>query len=150
MRGAAATLITLGLVAGSAPPASQTAPKPVSVAGKWVMTLETEAFTATTALELKQDGETLTGTYTGRYGAFALAGKIKERALEFAFKMTAEGMEVLMAFTGEVAADGETIKGRASLGELGDATWSAKREKGSYLERGTTLAGSYLARGTTP
>ncbi len=110
--------------------AAQTPPKPApSIAGKWAVTLETETFTANTALELKQDGEKITGTYTGRYGAFPLTGKIKDRALEFSFKMNAEGTDVVMAFAGEVAVDGQTMKGRATLGEMGDATWTAKKEK---------------------
>jgi hypothetical protein len=105
------------------------APKPtaVSIAGKWTMTLELEAFTATPALEFKQDGEKITGTYTGRYGAFPFAGTLKDRALAFAFKMNAEGTEIQMSFTGEVAADGKTMKGRVTLSELGDGTWSAAR-----------------------
>ena len=41
------------------------------VTGKWTMALEMSQGTATPTLELKQDGEKLTGTYTGRYGEFA-------------------------------------------------------------------------------
>jgi hypothetical protein len=105
-------------------------PPPANVAGKWTMALEMEMGTATTALELKQDGAKLTGTYTGRYGSFPLTGTVKERAIEFAFKMNADGTEVDMAFSGEVAADGQTMKGRAELGGgLGEAGWSAKRAK---------------------
>lgn len=104
-------------------------PAPVNITGKWTMTLETEAFTATPALEFKQDGAKFTGTYTGRYGTYPFQGALKERALEFSFKMSAEGTDVEMWFGGEVAADGQTMKGRGSLTGLGDATWSAKKEK---------------------
>jgi len=100
-----------------------------NVAGKWAMTLEMSMGTGTPVLELKQDGEKITGTYTGRYGTFPLEGKLKEQTIEFWFTMNAEGQSVSMSFTGEVAADGQTMKGQATLGELGDATWSAKREK---------------------
>lgn len=92
------------------------------------MTLELETFTATPALEFKQDGEKITGTYTGRYGAFPFEGKLKDRALAFAFKMNAEGADIQMSFTGEVAADGKTIKGRVTLSELGEGSWTAKRD----------------------
>jgi hypothetical protein len=124
--------LVVGVILGAAAvaAAAQTPSKPApNVTGKWTLTLETEAFTANPTLELKQDAEKLTGSYTGRYGAFPLTGKIKDRALEFSFKMNAEGMEVVMAFAGEVAADGQTMKGKATLGEMGDATWTAKREK---------------------
>ena len=111
--------------------AAQEAPKtaPPSIAGKWALTLVTEAFTATTALELKQEGEKITGTYTGRYGSFPLEGTLKGRALEFAFTMNADGTPTAMSFAGEVAADGQTMKGKATLGEMGEATWTAARPK---------------------
>ena len=102
---------------------------PASVAGKWAMTLEMSMGTGTPTLELKQDGEKITGTYTGRYGTFALEGAIKGRAIEFAVTMSAEDQTVTMRFAGEVAADGQTMKGTAALADLGEATWSAKKEK---------------------
>jgi hypothetical protein len=104
-------------------------PAPVNVTGKWSMSLETDAFTATPTLELKQDGEKLTGTYIGRYCECKFEGKVKDRTLEFAFTMNAEGTDVRMQFSGEVSPDGEAIRGKASLAEIGDATWSAKRIK---------------------
>jgi hypothetical protein len=101
----------------------------VNVAGKWTMTMEMSMGTATPSLDLKQDGTTITGTYTGRYGTFALEGTLKDRVIQFTFQMGAEGETVTMSFSGEVAADAQTMKGTASLGEMGDATWSAKKEK---------------------
>jgi hypothetical protein len=91
--------------------------------------LEMSMGTGTPTLELKQDADKITGTYTGRYGTFQLEGKLKGRYIEFAFTMVAEDQSVEMSFAGEVAPDGQTMKGTAVLGELGDATWTAKREK---------------------
>jgi hypothetical protein len=101
----------------------------VNVAGNWAMTLEMSMGTGTPALVLKQDAEKITGSYTGRYGTFALEGTIKERTIIFSFTMAAEGESVVMTFTGEVAADAQTMKGKAALGDMGEATWSAKRDK---------------------
>jgi len=105
-------------------------PKAIDISGKWIMTLNLEMGQATPALVLKQDGEKITGTYTGRYGTFELKGTLKVRALQFGFQMNADGQSVAMSFAGEVAADGESIvKGTATLEGLGDATWTAKRDK---------------------
>jgi hypothetical protein len=101
---------------------------PPNVAGKWIMTLEMSMGTATPALELKQEGAKITGTYTGRYGTFPLEGSLKDRGIQFAFTMGAEGQTVTMTFAGEVSPDAQTMKGTASLGEMGEATWSAKRQ----------------------
>ncbi len=111
-----------------------------SVTGKWTMTLDMSMGVANPTLELKQNSEKITGTYTGRYGTFPLEGKLKDRAIQFAFTMVAEGESVTMEFTGEVAPDGQTMKGTATLGEMGDATWSAKKDKS--VEK----AGHHLAR----
>jgi hypothetical protein len=122
--------VVLGALVPAALLAQDQAPKPpANVAGKWTMSLEMEMGTATTALDLKQDAAKVTGTYTGRYGSFPLTGTVKERAIEFSFKMNAEGTEVSMSFAGEVAPDGQTMKGRAELEGLGEAAWSAKRAK---------------------
>ncbi len=99
-----------------------------NVTGKWAMTLEMSMGTATPSLDLKQDGTKITGTYTGRYGTFDLQGTLKDRAIQFSFNMSAEGETVTMTFAGEVAEDGQTMKGTATLGEMGDATWSAKKQ----------------------
>jgi hypothetical protein len=101
----------------------------VNVAGKWAVTLEMGMGTATPALELKQDGARITGMYTGRYGSFPLEGSLKGRVIAFSFTMSAEGQSVTMSYTGEVAADGQSMKGTASLGEMGDATWSATKQQ---------------------
>jgi hypothetical protein len=119
--------LLLALVLGVAGPAGQDPPKTVSVTGKWTMTLEMSIGTATPVLDLKQDGTKITGTYTGRYGTFELQGTLKARLIEFSFPMTAEGQSVTMTFSGEVAPDGQAMKGTATISELGDATWTAKK-----------------------
>lgn len=100
----------------------------VNVAGKWIVTLEMAMGSATPELELRQDGAKITGTYTGRYGSFPLEGTLKGRTIAFSFTMSAEGQAITMSYTGEVAADSLSMKGTASLGEMGDATWSAKKQ----------------------
>jgi hypothetical protein len=124
------------IVTAQTPPPQKPPPTPTptqapapSLAGKWTMTLETEQFTATPALEFAQQGDKLTGTYEGRYGKFPFTATLKGKALEFSFTMSAEGTDVLMAFKGEVATDFKSIKGTADLGGMGSATWSAARAK---------------------
>jgi hypothetical protein len=84
---------------------------------------------STPLLTLKQAGDKITGTYQGRYGTFPLEGTLKGRAIEFWLTMTVESEKVEMSFTGEVAADGQSMRGAADLGQAGDGTWTATREK---------------------
>jgi hypothetical protein len=110
---------------GQAPPDKKSVP---NVAGKWAMTLEMSMGTATPALDLKQDGTKITGTYTGRYGTFELTGSLKNHVIAFSFTMNAEGQAVTMSFEGEVSSDAQSMRGTASLADMGEATWSAKRQ----------------------
>jgi hypothetical protein len=115
-----------GLVAAQQAPAK---PAPPNVAGKWAMTINMDMGTATPSIEFKQDGEKLTGTYSGRYGDFEVTGTITGTKLTFSFKM-GDDDSMVMSFEGQVAADGNSIKGTADMGELGQPTWSAVRAKG--------------------
>ena len=102
--------------------AQQAPAKPApSVTGKWSVTLEMQAATATPTIELIQEGEKLSGVYvSGRYGKVPLSGSIKGRALAFSFTLNVEGSELTMTYKGEVAADYQSMKGVAALGDAGD------------------------------
>ena len=121
---AIAMFVVAMLGAQAAPQKPET---PTTVTGKWQITLEMQAGTASPTLDLKQDGEKLTGVYEGRYGKFPLNGTVKARKIEFVFKMNAEGTEVVMTYSGEVGADFLSMKGVAQLDQMGEATWTAKR-----------------------
>jgi hypothetical protein len=124
-------VVVLALAGTTAAFAQQKAPDALGITGKWQMTLEMEIGTSNPVLAFKQDGEKLTGTYTGRYGEYPLAGKILGQKVDFVVTILAEGTETKMNFTGELAVTptGEVLRGNADLGGMGEATWLAKREK---------------------
>jgi hypothetical protein len=81
-------------------------------------------------LELKQgDGGKLTGAYIGSYGTFPVTGTIKNGRIQFSFAMHPNGETAEMVFTGEVSADGQSMKGTANMAQLGEAEWSARRDR---------------------
>jgi hypothetical protein len=97
------------------------------VAGTWNMTLETPQGTATPTLVLKQESGKLTGTYTGRMGEAPVTGTMKGKAISFSVKVSAQGQEFELVFSG--AADGDQMKGAVDFGGMGSANWSAARKK---------------------
>ena len=101
--------------------------EPAKVAGKWNVTLELSAITGHPVITLKQDGEKLTGTYEGRYGASPLTGTVKEQEISFTVTMVAEGMQTQGVFAGKI--EGDTMGGDVSFEGAGDGTWSAVRAK---------------------
>lgn len=123
-------LLAIGARASAWQDTQKPAPKPAAVAGKWNMTLEMTIGSGTPALEIKQDGEKITGTYTGRYGAAPIQGTVTDHAISFSCTIDAEGQSARMDFRGEISADAKEMKGSAEIEGLGDATWTAKRASG--------------------
>jgi len=122
--------IALALRLGSVSPvrahaASQD--KPADVAGKWALTVETQAGTGTPSVEFTQDGETLTGNYSSQvFGEQKVTGTIKGNAITFGFKASFQGNDDTGTYTGTV--DGSTMKGKVTLSGLGEGTFTGKKQ----------------------
>ena len=58
------------------------------VSGKWTFNVETDAGSGSPTFVFKQDGEKLTGTYSGMFGTADLAGTVKGDGIEFSFEAT--------------------------------------------------------------
>jgi hypothetical protein len=101
--------------------------KPVDVSGKWALTVETSAGTGTPSVELKQDGETLTGNYSSQvFGEQKVTGTIKGTAITFGFTTEFQGSKVTVTYTG--TADASTMKGKVTIGDLGEGTFTGKKQ----------------------
>jgi len=101
--------------------------EPAKVAGKWSAALQLEAINSKPTLNIKQDGEKLSGTYEGYYGASPLEGTIKEKEISFSVTFSIEGSKFIGTFTGTV--DGDTMGGRVEFEGAGSGTWTAARAK---------------------
>ena len=101
--------------------------KPADVAGTWAITVEIGGNTGTPTLTLKQDGETLTGTYASQvFGEQKVTGTIKGNNITFGFTGAIEGTSVTVTYTGIV--EKATMKGKVTFGELGEGTFTAKKQ----------------------
>ena len=100
----------------------------VDVTGKWLFNVETAAGSGTPTITLKQDGEKLTGHYSGQFGEIDnLTGTIKGRDLTFKFSADAQGNTLEFTYTGTVEGS-DTMKGKVNIAGLGDGTWTAKKQ----------------------
>src|SRR5258706_549223 len=98
-----------------------------NAAGTWDTTLTSPQGTFNVQLILKQDGEKLTGQYKGAFGEAPLTGTVKGNKVDFVVKVEAQGQQMTLTYAGTVEKDG-SMKGTAELGEVGSATWTAKRK----------------------
>jgi hypothetical protein len=97
-------------------------PASKDLTGKWNFAVETSAGSGSPVFNFKQDGEKLTGDYSGQLGSAKVTGTVKEN--KFEFKFSVELGEV--TYHGDILEDG-TVKGKVSLGDLGEGTFTGKR-----------------------
>ena len=100
--------------------------------GTWKWTVERNGQTFETTLKLKQDGEKLTGTITGRQGNETEIedGKVKDDAVSFKVTREFNGNKVVMTYQGKLS--GDSIKGDTKFerdGQEQTREWEAKRDK---------------------
>jgi hypothetical protein len=98
----------------------------VDVTGKWAFSVETSAGAGQPTFAFQQDGEKLTGHYTGTFGEADLTGTVKGADITFAFTVDAQGTALKETYTGTV--DKDTMKGKLVIEGLGEGTFTAKRQ----------------------
>jgi hypothetical protein len=111
--------------AGTSAAASRT-DSHVDVTGTWTMAVETGAGSGTPTVVLKQDGETLTGQYSGQLGEAAVTGTIKGTAVDFGFDISVQGTAFHVTYVG--TADSSSMKGAVKLGDLGEGTFTGRKK----------------------
>ncbi|MBI3649749.1 MAG: hypothetical protein HY231_01735 [Acidobacteria bacterium] len=111
--------------AGSTPASGSAAAAAVNVTGTWSATVETSQGSGTPTFTFKQEGETLSGNYKGQLGEAPLNGSVKGNDITFNIKLSVQGQDFDITYSGKV--EGTTMKGKAMLGPLGEANWTAKK-----------------------
>ncbi len=99
---------------------------PANVNGVWDVTVESPQGTGKPTITIKQDGETLTGTYKGRMGETPLKGTIKGNDIKFSITVSPQGQDLVIEYAGTV--DGDTMKGKAKFGEYGEGNFTGKKQ----------------------
>jgi hypothetical protein len=99
----------------------------VNVTGTWRFSVETGQGSGNPTITFKQDGEKLTGHYTGTLGEADLTGTVKGKAVQFSFTGNVQGTDVDAVYTGEV--EGDAMKGSVSMagGQL-SGTFTGKKQ----------------------
>jgi hypothetical protein len=97
------------------------------VAGTWKLEVQTQAGTGTPTLVLLQNGDALTGTYTGRMGESPLTGTTKDATIEFSLELTGPmGGTAKVVYTGTV--DGDAMSGSMTMNGNPGGTFTGKRQ----------------------
>lgn len=115
----------------TAAPASPAAPAAsasgVDISGSWLFTVDTGAGSGQPTFTFKQEGEKLTGTYSGAFGKANFTGMLKGSELRFSFTADAGGQSAEITYTGKVL-NKDSMSGTVQLGGFGDGAWTGKRQ----------------------
>jgi hypothetical protein len=98
----------------------------VDVTGKWAFSVETSAGAGQPTFTFKQDGEKLTGHYTGTFGEADITGTVKGADITITFTVDAQGTALKETYTGTV--DKDTMKGKIVIEGVGEGTFTAKKQ----------------------
>jgi hypothetical protein len=96
------------------------------ITGKWQFDVQTDAGGGSPTFVFKQDGEKLTGTYSGAFGQANIAGTVKGDAIEFSFEAEVMDQKGKVIYRGKIEAP-DTMKGEVEFTGLGKGTWTGKK-----------------------
>lgn len=99
----------------------------VDLTGKWVFTVQTDAGSGNPTFTLKQEGEKLTGKYSGLFGEADVTGSVKGNDFTFSFSADAQGTKVDNTYKGTIE-NKDSLKGTVSIAGVGEGTFTAKRQ----------------------
>lgn len=95
--------------------------------GKWTFNVETAAGSGTPTITLKQEGEKLSGHYSGQLGEADLTGTVKGAEFTFKFSVDAQGNNLECTYKG-TAEGKDAAKGTVNIAGLADGTFTAKKQ----------------------
>jgi hypothetical protein len=95
------------------------------ISGSWEFTVETSQGSGTPSFEFKQEGEKLSGTYSGQFGTAKLSGSVKGDQVEFTFEIP--NLDGKVRYTGTL--DGPArMKGDVEYGDIAKGSFTAKKK----------------------
>ena len=108
------------LVAGAAVLTSPVLAQDVS--GTWRAVVQLTAGSGEPTFVFAQEGDQITGAYTGTFGGAELTGTVTGETIEFSFELPMAGTAT---YTGTIS--GDTMEGTCDYGPVGGGTWEAER-----------------------
>jgi hypothetical protein len=95
------------------------------ISGTWSAKVELDAGSGTASFVLKQDGDHLSGSYSGALGEAKVTGSVKGDDVEWTFETEDAGKVV---YKGKLEGASK-IKGTAEYGQIGKGTFTAEKGK---------------------
>ena len=91
--------------------------------GTWELQVESDVGTGTPTFTFKQDGNKLSGTYSGQLGEAPVTGTVDGDKVQFSFEISPAGDKIRVTYSG-TAYGGNKIKGTVDFGGMGKVTFT--------------------------
>jgi hypothetical protein len=100
----------------------------VNVSGEWELKMTTPRGERVSQVKFEQDGEKLKVTTTNPMGEEVTGeGTLKGSDIQWSIVRSTPRGEFTVTYTGKV--EGDTMKGQATMGDMGAMDWTAARKK---------------------
>lgn len=93
------------------------------VTGTWNVEVKTDAGSGNPTFVLKQDGENITGTYSGQLGEAKVTGTVKGEDISFHFEVGGT-----VVYVGKVDAAGKKMSGEVDLAGQASGTFTGEKK----------------------
>jgi len=100
----------------------------VNLSGEWSAVVTAPRGELEYTMYLTHEGPRLTGYFQSQYGEIPLKGTVKGAAVTLTWTMVDGSREIAVTMTGTVS--GDTIRGTAKLGTIGEGAFRAERAAG--------------------
>jgi hypothetical protein len=97
------------------------------VTGTWAFDVQTDQGGGAPTMVFKQEGEKLTGKYTGTFGSADLTGTVKGADITFTFSADAQGMTITSTYKGTIE-NATSMKGTLNIEGVGSGTFTGKKK----------------------
>jgi hypothetical protein len=114
-------------LAANLDPKGQAADAP-NLTGHWRCHVETDSWSGDPSFTFVHAGQNLLGQYKGRLGESVVFGSVnKQNAVNFWFNTKREDQELMINYRGQ-AESSDSMKGKVKFGELGEGSWTGKKQ----------------------
>lgn len=97
--------------------------------GRWTLAVVTDNGTGYPVLDLKQDGDKITGSYTSNaMGSRTIQGSVRGDTLSFALSASGMGEGVVLTYTAHIVTP-DSLNGFVDFAGQGGANFTGRREK---------------------
>ncbi len=96
--------------------------------GRWMLAVVTDNGTGYPTLELKQEGDKVTGTYTSNaMGNRSITGTVRGDTLSFVLSASGAGEGMVLTYTARIIGT-DSLNGNVDFAGMGGASFTGKRQ----------------------